>query len=66
MGAEEVVVGLLAVAAAVVGGEAVELTVALALALPVVLVADFHHRVYHDLTVALEQVEEVVEATAYH
>ena len=44
----------------------VELPVALVLALPVVLSADFHHRVYHDLTVALEQVEEVVEATAYH
>ena len=36
----------------------VEPSVALALALPVVLSADFHHRVYHDLTVVLKQVEE--------
>ena len=64
MGAEEAVVELLAVAAVV--GEVAELPVGVALALPVGLSADFHHRVYPDLTVALEQVEEVVEATAYH
>jgi hypothetical protein len=40
----------------------VEPSVALALALPVVLSADFHHPVDLDLTVALEQVEDVLVA----